>query len=934
MATRNLATGILDIQLMGLPDVKRQLEGIPRLMDGVADAALTVRDRLNAAFAEVNTQHIATKMDMVRKGLDPSLMKAPDQSQFTKEFFRKGMDQSFEHSREAITGTQSLEYLATEKQIVNEIEQELKAKGELDAVNQHILATERERIRLSEQSIHLERQRVMDPARFQKEADKQAAAIDIRERGGDFQEQATQKKATEQLEAKKRALLEYKQTQEAATETGRAYAQRLDREIEFEGRAIQLKKQIGAELIRVANQRDELAAKQARGVVLTTEEAKVLSGLNRQFEELSVAMQNADRQSGRFKANVQSFNSQLKAFGDNSRRANYRAQQLSFAAQDMVQVWGQTGFAGALHASANNLSMFVQTLDYANPKLLAWGAFGVTAGMMALNAWLKNTKEQTEELTNAITALKDETKELVALSNVTASSGNVRDAQAGLRQQEEESRLRNRGVEQEMSLLATRLTSEAIGKWDQFTMRILTSSEHLYQEAERARQQFMAGQIPASELLKVYEKADLLTDKQKEAFHSSSKDAGTIAAELGRAREAARLAAVESIRLGEGQFFQNSSQSFMSTMEGLQPARRPGANTELQRLLAQGREQQRIRDISSAVDSFSPEILTEAESRTKDYSGAISRLRDEHAKGLVSLRQSNATQSAIAEWNKKFAWAIQDAEDGLKNYRRSLDDAATKVNRYLAGDATGMQKISRQESDRANQMMRQVEDDDRLSQRQKEELLFKIRQEAANRIADASSELSVNLWDQADQESYWNDEFARRRLAIRKAYRDRVDQIRDSGVDEKDAIGLMRSAKQTRDEKLGALSDDEKRAILDAKFMGRDGAGDPMVQAQIEETKRAADALLAIEQSTLLSAQEKKGRAAIAQEVHKDNMAGIQDRFKKIGFSDPKSLHRQIQMSLQRPRSEKIMTDQLKQQEEMNKHLKAIESKPIFGIGP
>lgn len=499
--SRTLSTGVIDLQLIGLPDVKRQLKDIPRLMDGVAKAtlgfvsrlrreqigiyasitaahndasakraaALTAEANANQSWLRVNQlqmtaqQRAAARLiiDTKRarseahetfatkgesglrklgadkrteaKQLDTQIRAAYQAQNYTlmaqlqrdlsvveaqkaeitsimqdlktsqkaagtkaeRKVFDKSAVGNLRQFREATLGTETLAVLDQESLALDRLSKKIDMT---DVANQKFIASERERIRVSREAIELEKLRVLAPEKFAAKTEAQH----MKEGFGAFVDIAEQNEATAALNAKKQALAEFSQTLDDNDPIAKAYRASLEREIEFEERSVERKKGIGRELVLLGSKRDDYLAKQAKGIPLTSAESAHLAKLSHEFDRLAAEMEKADNESKQFQRGLQTFNEKLKAFGQGSRIGNFAMQQLSYGAQDFVQVIGQTGVAGALHASANNLSAFVQTLDIANPAILALTSFGVTAGMIGLSEWLKRTKQDTDRLTDAI----------------------------------------------------------------------------------------------------------------------------------------------------------------------------------------------------------------------------------------------------------------------------------------------------------------------------------------------------------------------------------------------------------------------------------------------------------------------------------------------------------------------------------------------------
>lgn len=956
MAT-NIATGIIDVQLMGLPDVKRQLDGIPRLLDGVAQSAINIQRQMVKVATDAN-KNFAAFQKKYSGWSTAQLQKAGVQVPMTgaeavQAEFRKSMRERVKVGYEAETGKTTLDILDAEERILLQLKAQDQAAGKMNAALERVYETELKRVNLSRQTVHRE-----------------ASAFKgiLGQEFGVFQDQATQRKETEDLKKMKEGLDEFRKSREAGTKVGKAFAAQMEAQIATNEKFIAQKEKIASRMTIVGRARDELRAKQSSGIALTRHEERELKSLNREITGLRQKL-------GAVAAKQNAFNTELHEFGTTSRAANFRMQQLSFAGQDMIQVWGQTGFAGALHASANNLSMFVQTLDIASPKLLAFGAFGVTAGMMALSAWLTATKKEAKSLADELGNLADRVDERFKRSQMlTEASGgggsglarrmieSGRDVQlSGEKRSTEISRLAGDSVHNpglmrsygqdfrdifSLSGMDSAFTEESIlAKARGRKVRGEDTEQELQQYLDLYARAAKVDKLTESFEKHLREKFDELvgTDRIEAAtkiFEELGHSGADLDAEIKQFKdvlEAERKAKADFAQLEElaarnvGDIanlpFATAGQNLLMAIDQLSQTQ--FINDKAQNLA-----------FSDAILGFSAPGMTDVEKATQDYSGAIARLTREYQKieeYLKSLQQQGKVD------DRAIAHAKRQYKESLKGLAQSQQDQAKKRDAFGLDAMSfvtpeGVSEIDRIEAKYANEAdalidrMRELYPNAPAQDLADDEQ--KIRDAAKKREADAIADYTRELKNSVAEETNWNNRFASQRSSLLESHKKKADEIRQSGLGSEQQQRLLDQLFRSGKQQMTSLDMQEDKARFGSQFAGRFGGESDLQSQELAIEKQLMDALIAIQGDPYLTGAEKAGRAEIAKESAKEAKFAARENFNKIGLSDPKSLHKQIQMSLKKPKSEKLAEDQLKELQtanEINQDL--LDAISALGIG-
>ena len=930
---RTISTGIVDIQLIGLPDVKRQLKDVPRLMDGVARATINFDRQMSKAMRSANSslrenrqKWARTKREMtqyaeenlaaghITRGEYNRAIKEADAAgrrAFTKfggireraEVEREGQFKlsavaGLGQFRESVLGTKALATLQQEKVALTELAQRINMA---DDANKAFIDGEMARIAASEKAINLERQRVLKPQEFARQERIKEAGVGMASRLDSFKELATQEKATQQLEAKRVALRQMAQEMDNSDETSRAFVASMQKEFEFEEKSIATKKKIGEQIVVQSRKRAELMAIQARGNQLTSEQQRTLKGVNKELDRLAAEFDQAEREAAQFRVAIGGTNQQLHAFKKGSRLGNYQMQQLSFAAQDMVQVWGQTGFAGALHASANNLSMFVQTLKIASPAMLGLAAFGITAGMIALSEILKMNTDRTKSFREALERTNDT---LDRQHRILSKLASLRPGQTGTladmtRQSAHASAKAQRGLRtlhmstptdfagEFVDKTSSTLPGRMVGGKEQLRQAMLlrtrqmtadaATSKKLDAEMAAARQQFIKSWINAA-----VTRRGFLTREEREyeeyiaamQFDAATHDENVFRAmkEAGVDKEMIeKFRALADDAEDARQALKKASDFFarFGYMTDQTDVALANFIVDIENLSQTGMEQLGGAIVDRAR-SFKP-AMTAAESRTKDYSGAIDRLRQEAADLEFFLAQHTSDEAAVS--------AVLD------KYRQKIIELQNEIGKRAVAERKAREKAEKEQASR-NAMARSFTQD--RFDRQKAQ----VNAEAAKAIAGVMT--------------------SGMRPAEKQTERDRIQAERKRRIE--------------------TIDRERKQAKMADFFAGLQTSG---VEGQIIGiNERLIEALSRISDSKLLNQDEKVAAAGIAranaEQAKKVATSGAQ----KLGFADAKSLHKQIQMSLSPPRSEKLLEMQNEKIDEQTGILDELNQKLPAPVGP
>ena len=135
--------------------------------------------------------------------------------------------------------------------------------------------------------------------------------------------------------------------------------------------------------------------RRAKGERLTRKETQELKALTKEYEDNSHKLRVLS-------SGTSGFNRDMHAMSQGSRRMNYQMQQASYGVQDFVQVFHQTGFSGAMRASANNVASLFGAMGTMQGAL--YGA-GLTILMIGLAEAFKGTGDEAETLTQRMDRL-------------------------------------------------------------------------------------------------------------------------------------------------------------------------------------------------------------------------------------------------------------------------------------------------------------------------------------------------------------------------------------------------------------------------------------------------------------------------------------------------------------------------------------------------
>lgn len=922
MAT-NIATGIIDVQLMGLPDVKRQLDGIPRLLDGVAQSAINIQRQMVKVATDANKNFAAfqkkysgwSTAQLQQAGVQVPMAGA----EAVQAEFRKSMRERVKVGYEAETGKTTLDILDAEERILLQLKAQDQAAGKMNAALERVYETELKRVNLSRQTVQRE-----------------ASAFKgiLGQEFGIFKDQATQRKETEDLKKMKEGLDEFRKSQEADTKVGKAFTAQMEAQIATNEKYIAQKDRIAKELLRVGKERDILRAKQASGAAMTVSE-------KREIEELTRTINSLREKMGRITRQQNSFNQELHAFGTSSRAANFRMQQLSFAAQDFVQVIGQTGFAGALHASANNMSMFVQTLDVASPKLLAFGAFGITAGMMALSEWLKQTRNDMRDFTDSLDRLASRTDAAFGLfkeANDLVGSGRSRSAEA-ITDSLIDVRAAREKIEDISSSLAFRVegddvftrgmrakaqgfdTDELI---QDYVAKARQAEENFYKTDREIRSEFesLIGRTQSEAVEKLYRRIGLSGEQLESKLKEFSKLQDTI---NDKSKLINRLLRDAAQSIGP---FSSSADRLKSGFEKLERTIAASGQSLPEPFLAAAKD-----EIAMGVGV---EKMTSVESFRQDYAGAIERLTKEMEASISLMKSEGNTKEAIQRKEIEYLDAISSLTKTI-NRRESQrkSNFQDRLEFVAPGSVSEIDKIRSKLADEANALIdRMRELHPNATEQNFNEEAEKVRVAAKQREADAIADYTRELKNSVAEEANWNNRFASQRSSLLESHKKKADEIRQSGLGPEQQQRLLDQLFRSGKQQMTSLDMQEDKARFGSQFAGRFGGESDLQSQELAIEKQLMDALIAIQGDPYLTGAEKAGRAEIAKESAKEAKFAARENFNKIGLSDPKSLHKQIQMSLKKPKSEKLAEDQLKELQtanEINQDL--LDAISALGIG-
>lgn len=129
--------------------------------------------------------------------------------------------------------------------------------------------------------------------------------------------------------------------------------------------------------------------------------------LKKELEEAAQAHERISAQVNQSTFDYHNLDNSLRTTAKGAKNAGFAMIQASYGAQDFIQVLaGGGGLQYALLASANNMSQVIVSSQTLSKVLGTMGvpllAFGVTAGMLALSAWMGKTKSEAERLEDAI----------------------------------------------------------------------------------------------------------------------------------------------------------------------------------------------------------------------------------------------------------------------------------------------------------------------------------------------------------------------------------------------------------------------------------------------------------------------------------------------------------------------------------------------------
>lgn len=1013
-APRTIATGILDVQLIGLPDVKKQLEGIPLLMDSVAKASLNMSQRManaqraagaSARLAAESMSRAAAEQEAIfRKrtvsadffqrralqfGDSADFQRAArdrakaDEARYTAnelrqaEFnawqardereariprreFRRASVSGLKEFREAALGTQAIAALDQESAALDRLESRIDMA---DKANQRFVETERKRIQLSREAIHTESMRTLNPAEFAR----QRAITDLQAGFVGFENDFTGKAERESLEQRKRALATHKaDTEFGATvmkdEKGKeklialtereialrkAYEYVTQQQIDVDEAHVKKMTDVGSKFVALTQEHAGYQKKQKDGIALTEHEATRLKQLPEELRQVHREY-NAAREAGR------GWNQELHKSAEGSRRANYRWQQLSFGAQDFMQVIGQTGLAGALHASANNMSMFVQTLEVANPKLLALGAFGVTAGMMAFAAWLRTIERQADPFVAAVDRMSKAYgdfagREAYARRQVESGplsvSGEMRDL---LDEQKKLKAEYDASMKDYVSKQDTHasVTGEFFPRKGEIHEQIRSGRKAMIEDdaasySKAMKEYIKLRDIAISEHPKSSGYKDLANEFIKEtgktdldAIYRTLRDEGVSKTDakstVDRLREQKRqlndyetkLAMLESgIHSNAVKFldsmFASTDQRFRMTMSEAAPGVKGPARGAL---------------ATEALRNASLGGMTEEEKYNKDYLGAIARLTQAANRTLSDAQSENADQRELSAKRHEFMAAI----DALKEeYYRDQEQSAAYRNRISSLGATGLTKIRMDSAEKARAAIAEVDRKERerdLTPQQAAADRSRIRAQSAKDLADAESAFSDSILNSAFQQEHWNNQFAMQEKSLSDAYNEYIKRLQESGMSLIDQQSLLSQFTEGQKEQRQSLRNQKAIARLEAMDLGRFGGSSTLEDSMIDLDRQTLGVLQSIADNALLSPAEKEAQKKMAFTSRRQGQDDIRERFNKIGLTDPKSLHKQIQLSLQKTKSEEYMKATSEYSKTISETLDKIEKKPGFAI--
>ena len=161
-----------------------------------------------------------------------------------------------------------------------------------------------------------------------------------------------------------------------------------------------------------------------------------------------------------FAAGMGQASSAVGRFTASAGQMNMAVSQLAFAADDVVQVYGQSGVAGALRAASNNISMMAASLFGVKGLMIAVAASAATQLALSFN----KARDEAAEATAATAAFREE---LEAVSRTVPRNAAVRPQLreiAGLSKVGDAFREQNRGRNALQDMLSERRDAEAVLK--------------------------------------------------------------------------------------------------------------------------------------------------------------------------------------------------------------------------------------------------------------------------------------------------------------------------------------------------------------------------------------------------------------------------------------------------------------------------------------
>lgn len=227
-----------------------------------------------------------------------------------------------------------------------------------------------------------------------------------------------------------------------------------------------------------------------------------------------------------FAAGMGQASSAVGRFTASAGQMNMAVSQLAFAADDVVQVYGQSGVAGALNAASNNISMMAASLFGVKGLMIAVAASAATQLVMAFS----KTKDQVQKTSEAIDELRTN------LDKLDASQRRQRERQeAGrtpadnIRQKAGEAAVRIAELQRQFDERIEGLRTMGVGRLEdafrkedvinQWTMK--PTGEKVFRFSDEIRKQATEAQELAKDIANLTKQIEIWNTRQRESTELS-----------------------------------------------------------------------------------------------------------------------------------------------------------------------------------------------------------------------------------------------------------------------------------------------------------------------------------------------------------------------------------------------------------------------------